>query len=356
MRIAQLAPTYERVPPATYGGTELVVHLLTEGLVRRGHDVTLFATGDSVTSAVLRSLTPEPVRYGSGGTVRHPEHIQLANAQACFREAAAGGFDLVHNHAGIEGLVLAATSETPVLTTNHNAYASETSSVWESYPWRHVSLSAASAQTFPERGALLPVHNGIDVETFPFNERPTGELLFLGRLSPDKGPDRAIAAARRAGRTIVLAGKIDAADRPFFDLEVAPMLDSDQARFVGEVDGNRKRELLSRAAALLFPIEWDEPFGLVLVEALACGTPVIAFDRSGVREIVEHGETGFVVDDVEAMAEAIRHLDALSRRRCRSAAEERFDAGRMVDAYEARYLETIAAGRLPAEASPFVRW
>jgi glycosyltransferase involved in cell wall biosynthesis len=356
MRIAQLAPTYERVPPATYGGTELVVHLLTEELVRRGHQVTLFASGDSETSGRLRSVTPGPIRYGAPGPVRHPEHIQLANAQACFLEAAAGGFDLVHNHAGIEGLVLAATSATPVLTTNHNAYAPETASVWAAYPWRHVALSAASARTFPERGALEPVLNGIDVESFPFNDQATDELLFLGRFSPEKGPDRAIAAARAAGRRIVLAGKVDVVDRDFFDRAVAPLLDGRQVRFVGEVDGPGKRELLSRAAALLFPIQWEEPFGLVVVEALACGTPVVAFDRGGVREIIEHGETGFVVDDVAAMAEAIRHVDALSRRRCRRAADERFDVARMVDEYEARYAEAIAAGPLATEGSPLVRW
>lgn len=356
MRIAQLAPTYERVPPATYGGTELVVHLLTEELVRRGHDVTLFASGDSETSARLRPITPVPMRYGEPGPVRHPEHILLANAQACFLEAAAGNFDLVHNHAGIEGLVLASTSGTPVLTTNHNAYTDETASIWAAYPWRHTALSAASSATFPARGALAPVHNGIDVESFPFNDRPTDELLFLGRFSPDKGPDRAIEAARRAGRPIVLAGKVDAADREFFDHAIAPLLDDRQARFVGEVDGARKREFLSRAAALLFPIQWEEPFGLVAVEALACGTPVVAFDRGGVREIIEHGETGFVVEDVAAMAEAIRHVDALSRRRCRRAAEERFDVARMVDEYEARYAETVAAGPLATEGSPLVRW
>jgi glycosyltransferase involved in cell wall biosynthesis len=356
MRIAQLAPTYERVPPAAYGGTELVVHLLTEELVRRGHDVTLFATGDSATSAALRALTPTPVRYGGAGTVRHPEHIHLANAQACFQEAAAGAFDVVHNHAGLEGLVLAATSYTPVITTNHNAFAAGTESVWDAYPWRHVSLSSASAGTFPKKGALAPVHNGIDVDSFPFADNPAGDLLFLGRLSPEKGPDRAIAAARRAGRSIVLAGKIDSLDRPYFDLAVAPLLDDGQARFIGEVDANQKRELLSRSAALLFPIDWDEPFGLVVVEALACGTPVVAFDRGGVREIIEHGETGFVVEDVEAMAEALRHVGALSRRRCRRAAEDLFDVGRMVDDYEARYRETIAAGPVGAERSPLVRW
>lgn len=356
MRIAQLAPIYERVPPPAYGGTELVVHLVVEELVRRGHDVTLFGTGDSITSARLRSVTPRAIRYGTDEQVRHPEHVQLANAQACFREAAAGAFDIVHNHSGIEGMVLAAASRTPVVTTNHNAYVPETASVWGTYPWRHVSVSAASAATFPARGSLPPVHNAVDVASFTFHEEPGDHVAFLGRFSPDKGPDRAIEAASGAGRRIVLAGKIDAADRRYFDIAVAPFVDGDRVQFVGELDGIAKRELLASAAALLFPIDWDEPFGLVLAEALASGTPIIAFDRGSVREIVDDGETGFIVDDVRSMAEAIGRLGRLDRRRCRHVAEQRFDVGRMVDDYEARYAEAIAAGPVATEVSPLVRW
>ena len=200
MRIAQLAPTYERVPPAAYGGTEHIVHLLTEELVRRGHDVTLYATGDSLTAARLRSVTPQPVRYGDWSDgLRHAEYFQLANVQACFIDAAAGAFDIVHNHAGLEGLAFAATSRTPVLTTNHNPFVPEVQSIWDAYPWAHHAVSQASAATFPSRGALPPIHHGIDVESFPFGERPEGYLLFLGRFSPEKGAARAIAAARADG-------------------------------------------------------------------------------------------------------------------------------------------------------------
>lgn len=356
MRIAQLAPTYERVPPPAYGGTELIVHLLTEELVRRGHQVTLFATGDSLTSARLRSITPVPVRYGEAGPLRHPEHVQLANAVACFREAAAGAFDIVHNHAGVEGLAIASSSTTPVLSSNHNAWAAETSSIWSAYPWRHVSLSAASARTHPARGALEPVLNAIDVATFQFREHAGDDLLFLGRFSPEKGPDRAIEVARRAGRRLVMAGKVDAVDRPYFVSQVEPLIDGDRVRFVGEVEGEVKRELLANAFALLFPIAWDEPFGLVVAEALASGTPVVALARGSVPELVDDGETGFVVNDLDAMVEAVGHVGELSRRRCRQVAEERFDVPRMVDDYEARYAETVAAGPVPAEPSPFVRW
>jgi glycosyltransferase involved in cell wall biosynthesis len=338
LRIAQLAPTYERVPPAAYGGTELIVHLLTEELVRRGHDVTLFASGDSETTAALRSVTPMPVRYGDvTDGLRHAEYLQLANAQACFLAAAAGEFDIVHNHAGVEGLVLAAASRTPVLTTNHNPFVPQTQPIWEAYPWAHHAVSAASAATFPSRGALPPIHHGIDVESFSFGRAPEGYLLFLGRFMPDKGAMRAIEAARQADRRLVLAGKVDTADVEHFTRDIEPAIDGNRVTYVGEADADTKRRLLAGADALLFPIEWDEPFGLVMIEALASGTPVIGFRRASVPEIVDDGLTGFVVDDVAAMASAIDRVAEIDRRICRREAERRFTVERMADDYVSHY-------------------
>jgi glycosyltransferase involved in cell wall biosynthesis len=338
LRIAQLAPTYERVPPAAYGGTELVVHLITEELVRRGNEVTLFASGDSQTTARLRSVTPAPFRYGYvADGVRHAEYLQLANTQACFLAAAAGEFDIVHNHAGIEGLVLAATSRTPVLSTNHNPFVPQTRPIWDAYPWAHHAVSAASAATYPSRGALPPIHHGIDVASFAFGERPEGYLLFLGRFMPDKGAVRAIEAARLAGRRLILAGKVDAADMDHFTTEIEPAIDGDRIRYVGEADAGAKRRLLAGADALLFPIEWDEPFGLVMIEALASGAPVIGFRRASVPEVVDDGVTGFVVDDVSAMAAAIERIEQIDRRACRREAERRFSVERMVDDYVRHY-------------------
>lgn len=343
LRIAQLAPTYERVPPLAYGGTELVVHLVTEELVRRGHEVTLFASGDSETSARLRSLTPHAVRYGDPANgLRHAEYLQLANVQACFLAAADGAFDVVHNHAGIEGLVLAAQSRTAVLTTNHNPFVPQTQPIWDAYPWAHHAISEFSAATFPSRGALPPIHHGIDVGSFPFGERSDGYLLFLGRFTPDKGADRAIEAARAAGRRLVLAGKVDGADEDHFRTDIEPAVDDDHVRYVGEADALGKRRLLAGADALLFPIEWDEPFGLVMIEALACGTPVIGFRRASVPEIVDDGLTGFVVEDVPAMADAIGRLGTIDRRACRRSAERRFSVERMVDDYERAYDRVFA--------------
>jgi glycosyltransferase involved in cell wall biosynthesis len=340
MRIAQLAPTYERVPPRTYGGTELIVHLVTEELVARGHDVTLFATGDSITKATLRSVAPTPQRYGepSDEGLFHAEYFQLANAQAAFLAAAEGEFDLVHNHAGIEGMVLAATSRTPVVSTMHNPFVPATRPVWDAYPWFHHAVSAASAATFPERGALPPIHHGIDVASFEFaEEADDGHLLFLGRFNRAKGADRAIEAARRSGRRLILAGKVDTADLDYARTVIEPQLDRERVRYVGEADGPTKRRLLAGAAALLFPIDWDEPFGLVMVEALSSGTPVIGFRKASVPEVVEEGRTGFVVDDVDGMVEAIGRLGEIDRRACRAAAESRFTVERMVDDVETMY-------------------
>jgi glycosyltransferase involved in cell wall biosynthesis len=276
----------------------------------------------------------------------HAEYLQLANAQACFRAARRGEFDVIHNHAGIEGMVLAETSATPVVSTMHNAFVPQTQTIWDAYPWFHHALSGSSAPTFPSRGALPPIHHGIDVRSFRVGA-PEGYLLFLGRFSPEKGADRAVQAAERAGRRLVLAGKVDPPEADQFRDVIEPLIDGDRVRYVGEVDAKAKRRLLAGADALLFPIEWEEPFGLVMIEALASGIPVIAFGRGSVPEIVEDGRTGFIVDDVEGMADAIGRLDEIDRRECRAAAERRFTVERMVDDVEAMYRSIL--GRLPLD-------
>jgi len=361
MRIAQLAPTYERVPPIGYGGTELVVHLLTESLVRRGHEVTLHASGDSRTTARLRSVTPVARRYGDPDGFRHAEHLHLANAQACFADAVDGRFDVIHNHAGLEGMVLAATSMTPVLTTNHQAFVAETAGVWDRYPWYHHAVSNAGTPLFPETGRLPAIHHGIDVESFRFGADGHGYLLFLGRFSPQKGAATAVEVARRSGRRLILAGKVDPLEVGHFSEAIEPWIDGRMIRIVGEVGGEEKLELLAGADALLFPIDWDEPFGLVMVEALASGTPVIGFDRASVPEVIDHGETGFVVDHLDGMLRAVRQLGSISRRHCRRTAETRFAAERMTTDYERAYEEVASAGPArpivgqSAEGSPSVR-
>jgi glycosyltransferase involved in cell wall biosynthesis len=343
MRVALIAPTYERVPPAAYGGTEQIVALLADGLVARGHDVTLFATGDSQTSARLRSIAPHPYRYGDPSGPMHAEYVQLANAQSAFLAAAEGEFDLLHNHAMVEGLALAAFSRTPVLTTCHNPYAPETASIWDAYPWFHHAISWASDVTFPERGRLPPIHHGIDVASFPFSPRGSGYLVFLGRFSPAKGAATAIDAALGAGRTLLLAGKVDQHDADYFAREIEPRIDGQRIRYVGEVDGPAKRELLGGADAVLFPIDWDEPFGLVIVEALSCGTPIIGLRRASVPELVEDGVTGFVVEHADRLVEAIGRIGEIDRAACRRDAERRFTVPRMVADYERTYARVAAS-------------
>jgi glycosyltransferase involved in cell wall biosynthesis len=302
-----------------------------------------------VTKAQLRSITPVPLRYGetTDDGLRHAEYLQLANAQACFLAERRGEFDLVHNHAGLEGMVLSDASRTPVISTQHNPFVARTQPIWDAHRWFHHAVSAASAATFPRRGALPPIHHGIDVASFDVGE-PEGYLLFLGRFSPFKGADRAIEAARQAGRRLILAGKIDTNDADHVRKAIEPSIDGDEIRYVGEVDAETKRRLLARADALLFPIEWDEPFGLVMIEALASATPVIGFRRASVPEIVEDGRTGFVVDDVATMVDAIGRLGEIDRLACRRAAERRFTVERMVDDVEAMYGTVL--GSIPIAA------
>lgn len=349
MRIAQLAPLYEAVPPRGYGGTELAVHHVTEELVRRGHDVTLFAAGDSRTSA--RLVAPVPVSlWSEEGRRRWPSAdaataAELRHVEACFAQAAA--FDLVHNHAGPDGMAAAATSGTPVLTTHHVEFEPEQAPVFERYPWWHHAVSAAAARTFPARGQLPPIHHGIDVDSYPFGDHGEGYLLFLGRIVPQKGVAYAIEIARRAGRELVIAGVVQQKAADYGRGILALAHDDPLIRYVGEAGPSEKRRLLVGADALLFPIVWPEPFGLVVIEAFACGTPVLAFAAGSAPELISEGQTGVVVPagpeplapgaGVDQLAEAVGRLGRFSRVRCRQEAERRFTVARMVDDYERAY-------------------
>lgn len=360
MRIAQLSPLYESVPPRGYGGTELVVHLLTEELVRRGHDVTLFASGDSRTSASLEASVPYSLWSDEGlrrwTTPEEVADVARRHAEECFERAA--GFDIVHNHAGPEGMVAAVHSPVPVLTTHHLACEPQHAEAFERYPWAHVALTAASTRTFPSRGQLAPINHGIDVASYPFAERSAGYLCFLGRITPEKGLEFAIEVARRSGRELRIAGVVQ--DRAAgYGKRILGMVDGRRIRYVGEAGPEDKRRLLAGADALLFPIVWDEPFGLVVPEALACGTPVLAFAAGSTPELITHGETGAVVepgDDpmapgagVDRLVAALELLPLISRRHCRDEAERRFSVERMTDDYERAY-ETVVSGASSAAA------
>ena len=340
MRIGMIAPLEMRVPPLAYGGTEAVVSLLSEGLVHRGHDVTLFASGDSVTGARLESVCPHFPRE----TPRHRGALNTLNAAVCLKQAE--HFDIIHNHTEFVGMAMAGLVDTPVLTTLHGNLTPDLSLLFSRYDGWYNTVSLSAKSLLPEKDRFAGViYNSIDIASYPFNDRSTTDsyLLFLSRMSAEKGPRQAIDVARKLGRRLLLAGNVDADDEEYFQTQVLPEVDGELIEYVGEADQRRKRQLLSEAYCLLAPIDWPEPFGLFMVEAMASGTPVIAFNRGSVPEVVVDGETGYVVDTPEQMAAAVQQVDHIDRSRCRQHVVEKFDAPRMVDDYIAVYQRIMSA-------------
>lgn len=350
MKILQIAPLWETVPPAAYGGTEAVVHVLVEELVRRGHEVTLCASGDSRTSARLVSSYHRSLRTAED--LRDKQPYVWHHAAISLRDARE--YDIVHNHAGEEVMALAhLLPEVPMLTTMHCLITPDQRIIWDSYPGYYNTLSWSQRRLMPKiSGGIFAgvAYNAIDVPSFPFQAEKEDFLLFLGRISPDKGPHLAVEVARRSGRRLLIAGKVDPVDFQFFTTVMAPLIDGQQVVYVGEANGERKRDLYRRAYCVLMPVVWDEPFGLVSVEAMACGTPVVALNRGALSELVRHGETGFVVDTVDQMAEALRFVPEIDPWRCRQHVAENFDVPVMADAYLRMYRD-ILEGRL-AEVTP----
>ncbi len=343
MKVLQIAPLWETVPPPAYGGTEAVVHTLVEELVRRGHDVTLCASGDSRTSARLQSIYPRSLR--TADDLESKPVYSWLHSSLSLRDARE--YDIIHNHGGEEVMALAhLVPDVPMLSTMHCLITPDTKFIWDRYPGYYNTISWSARRLMPEiSGGTFTgvVYNGIDVVSFPFQERKEEHLLFLGRISQDKGPHLAVEVARRTGRRLVMAGKVDAADFLFFSTVVAPLIDGDRVVFLGEADADLKRELYRKAHALLSPIIWDEPFGLVVVEAMACGTPVIAFRRGAAPELVRDGETGFIVDTVEEMVEAVKLVPQIEPQACREQATRKFDAPVMAANY-LRLYEAILEG------------
>ena len=350
MRILQIAPLWERVPPPAYGGTESVVHLLTEELVRMGHHVTLCASGDSQTSARLNAHYPRPLR--GADDIQAKSYYVLQHATLSLRDAP--DYDIVHNHAGEEVMALSMlVPDAPMLTTMHCMITADTQHIWDDYAGYYNTISAAQRRTLPAtRNGLFGgvVHNAVDVPSFPFQEEKGADLLFLGRISPDKGPETAIEVARRTGRRLTIAGKVDPADREYYKARVEPLIDGDHIRYIGEADARLKRALYKEAYAVLMPIDWEEPFGLVLAEAQACGTPVITFRRGAAAEIVLDGETGFVVTTTDQMVEAVGRVNEIDPGACRRNVERRFDAPIMAANYVAMYRRILGTEgiRIPA--------
>jgi glycosyltransferase involved in cell wall biosynthesis len=360
MKILQIAPLWERVPPPGYGGTEAVVSVLTDALVRAGHDVVLRASGDSLTLAELRSVYPRSLR--TAGEVKNgtPPWTPYDCVHAAAAIAGATEFDIIHNHAGEPVMALAGLVDVPMLTTMHCLTTPDTEIVWQHYSGYYNTISRAQVKTLPplERPQYAGVvYNAIDVASFPFREQKEDYLLCLNRVAPEKGTHLAIKAARKAGRKLIIAGKVDRVDREYYETAVKPLVDGRDVVFPGEADRGTTRELYARAACLLVPICWEEPFGLVMVEAMACGTPVIAFARGAAAELIVDGETGFLVQDVDSMVDAIGEIDAIEPARCRQHVEANFDVPVIVEGYLRLYREimgtpTTLRQTLPATPVP----
>ncbi|HEY9856965.1 MAG TPA: glycosyltransferase family 4 protein [Stenomitos sp.] len=346
MRIALMAPVALPVPPTGYGGTELVIAQLADGLVARGHEVTLFAAGDSHTSAELRSCFPRaltPLGYDTKETYQ-----PLEDAHAAWAFAQANDFDLIHDHTKTQGVLRAGTVRPPVLTTVHNDFTPARRALYTQHPaHRYVAISAAQARRCPELNYVGTVYNGIDLSAPRVERRKEGYLLFLGRLCEAKGTHTAIALAKTLNLPLVLAGKIDPADRGYFEAQVAPHLQDGPIRYVGEVSGQAKWDLIGKARCLVFPIQWPEPFGLVMIEAMACGTPVIATRWGSVPEVVSHSVTGWIADDFDGLLEGVQRAPQFSPLACRRWVERRFSAEAMIEGYLKVYEQVLGRRAAP---------
>jgi len=338
MRIAQVSPLHESVPPQYYGGTERVVSYLTEGLVARGHDVTLFASGDSSTTARLVRAGPRALRLNGGGQDAIAHHLVML--EEVVRQSTQ--FDVVHFHCDYLAFPFARRMRTPTLSTMHGRLdLDELELVYREYgEVPLVSISDAQRTPRPTANWMATVYHGVPMELYGFQPEPGTYLAFIGRISPEKGVDRAIEVARLSGVPLRIAAKVDPKDRDYYEAVIRPLIDGSLVQYVGELSEHEKSPFLGGALALLFLIDWPEPFGLAMIESMACGTPVVAVPRGSVPEILDHGTTGLLVPSVEGAVEALELVSSLDRRLCRQAFEERFSVERMVRDYEAVYRET----------------
>ena len=331
LRIAMVAPLHESVPPKLYGGTERVVSYLTEELVRMGHDVTLFASGDSVTRAKLHAVVPQGLRLDQKCHDPLAHHFSMLNDVV----ERSSEFDIIHFHIDYLHYPLSRAYGLNALTTLHGRLdLAELVPLYQRYDeMALVSISDAQRKPLPRANWVATVHHGLPRDLLPFSAQPGDYLAFLGRISQEKRPDRAIRIARRAGIALRIAAKVDKADRAYFKSEIEPMLADGGVEFVGEIGERDKASFLGGAQALLCPIDWPEPFGLVMIEAMACGTPVVAWPCGSVPEIIEPGVTGFVVRSEDEAIAALADIERFDRAACRRAFEARFTAARMARDY-----------------------
>ncbi|MCK4799517.1 glycosyltransferase family 4 protein [Candidatus Parcubacteria bacterium] len=346
LKIAQIAPLWETVPPKKYGGIEIMMDKLINELIKRGHDVTLFASGNSKTKATLRSVFPRSLFEMKVDWYHRSQNlINAANAFSMAKD-----FDVIHNHAGDNGLLFSQISKTPVLTTLHNVLPNLEQKKTDEYimmkyfskKTNFVSISLNQRMhTDLKLNYIDNIYNGINVDDFTFNKKPKNYLVWLGRIHHGKGLWNAINAAKVSKEKLIIAGNITCeTDKEYFQ-SMKSMIDGKQIKYIGEVGPKKKNELLGNAKAALFPIIWEEPFGLVMTEAMATGTPVIGFKKGSVSEVIKNGKTGFVVKDDKEMAKAIKNIDKIDRTNCRKHIENNFTIEKMVLGYEKVYDKII---------------
>jgi glycosyltransferase involved in cell wall biosynthesis len=360
MRIAQVAPLYESVPPKYYGGTERVVSYLTEELVRQGHEVTLFASGDSITQARLIAPCSQSLRLNQT-CIDHIAHHIVMLEQVAQR---ASHFDIIHFHIDYLHFPLSRRHTTPQVTTLHGRLdLPDLIPLYQEFcDMPVVSISDAQRQPLPWINWQGTIYHGLPEHLYTFCDQPGTYLAFMGRIAPEKRVDRAIEIAKQLDMPLKIAAKVDAIDQEYFVSVVQPLLRHPLVEYVGEIGEGYKDAFLGHASALLFPIDWPEPFGLVMIEAMACGTPVIAYRRGSVSEVIDEGVTGFIVDTLEEAVRAVENVASLSRQRCREVFQERFSAARMAHDYVTLYrhlvearpvtVSTLQTSLLPVNASP----
>jgi glycosyltransferase involved in cell wall biosynthesis len=357
LRIAQVAPLIETVPPESYGGTERIVSYLTEELVELGLDVTLFASGGSTTKAKLVPISERSVR--SDPEVTDPLSKSILEIEEVLKRTE--DFDLVHFHDGYLHFPLSRRLQIPTVTTMHGRMdLPELEPVFREFPEIPlVSISDQQRKPLPFANWITTVQHGIPKDLYSFRPDPEDYLAFVGRICPEKRPDRAIEIAKRVGMPLKIAAKVDKADEEYFESKIKPLLDSSLVEFIGEINEPEKNVLVGGARALLFPIDWPEPFGLVMIESLACGTPVVAFECGSVPEVLENGKTGFIVQSTDQAVEAVQKIGTISRLVCRQAFERRYTSARMAENYlrtfeRLRRVTVLAAteGELAASSEP----
>jgi len=345
MRILQIAPLWIPVPPVTYGGTELIVSWLTEELVKRGHDVTLLASGDSRTSAKLIPIWPKSL-WRARLSAPHAVFGLLYEKLCQIHKE----FDIIHDHCEFYTTPFSKFLKPPVISTIHHPIYEEMVILFKKFPnINYVAISKNQRQSAPGIKFAKTIYHGLPIKEYPFNEEPQDYLLWLSKIIPQKGPADAIEVAKKTGEKLIVSGVVPKEYQDYFNYRLQPMIDGTQIRFVGASDFNKKIELFRNAKALLYPIRRSEPFGLVVIEAMACGTPVIAYKEGSMRELIKDGETGFLVDSQEEMAEAIKKIGQIKRICCRRQIEKKFTHEKMVNKYEALYNTLLKNGKKQKE-------